>query len=147
MDAWSIVVPGRVVPLARGRHSNGRVHNERRSLEYQSRLAIAMRIKMTTEKVPHTAAPFTKDDRGRVFPADQLVHVSLRFMGPDLRKGDGDNMQKSVWDAITKAGVWWDDKQVDSWDGKKLLGKEEGTLIRITPVINILDLTNNAKDW
>ena len=73
-----------------------------------------MRIKMGHEEIPHTAGAFTKNDRGRVFNKDLWLAVRLHFIGPNARNADGDNMEKGVFDAITKAGVWWDDKQVDS---------------------------------
>lgn len=40
-----------------------------------------------------------------------LALVSL-FFRPDHRRLDGDNLQKLVMDAGTKAGIWYDDSQV-----------------------------------
>lgn len=41
------------------------------------------------------------------------LQVSLDLHPPTLRKYDADNMSKGVLDAITHAGVWLDDEQVD----------------------------------
>ena len=43
--------------------------------------------------------------------AGPLALVSL-FFRPDHRRMDGDNLQKLVMDAGTKAGIWHDDSQV-----------------------------------
>ena len=32
---------------------------------------------------------------------------------PHVDKPDGDNLQKPILDALSEAGVWWDDAQVD----------------------------------
>lgn len=130
MTRWSITVPGRVVPLARGRHSNKVVRNEKSSLEYQSRLIIAMRLKMRQDGV--LSDSLDRDAKERIFHRETPISVFLVFHGPKVHLGDGDNMQKSVFDAITKAGVWYDDKQVDLglWH-RPVGGKVEKTEIHI----------------
>lgn len=44
---------------------------------------------------------------------DGRLRVSLELHPPTLRKFDLDNFPKAVLDAVTHAGVWGDDSQVD----------------------------------
>lgn len=44
---------------------------------------------------------------------DQRVAVNIELCPPDRRKFDIDNRIKAVFDALTAAGVWEDDSQVD----------------------------------
>lgn len=51
----------------------------------------------------------------RKIPPGQLdgdLSVEIRFMPPDARRRDIDNPIKSVLDAMTHAGLWWDDSQI-----------------------------------
>lgn len=43
---------------------------------------------------------------------DRLA-VALRFFPPDQRRRDLDNLPKAVLDALTHAGLWRDDEQID----------------------------------
>lgn len=61
----------------------------------------------------------------------------LRPYAPRWPRGDGDNLQKAVADALTDAGIWRDDDQVVEWFcRKRFAGRSEParTLIRISPV-------------
>ena len=42
-----------------------------------------------------------------------LVAVDIMAYAPDKRRRDLDNLQKSLLDSLTHAGVWGDDDQVD----------------------------------
>jgi len=44
---------------------------------------------------------------------EERVRVSIRLHPPNRRKWDLDNRTKCVLDALTRAGVWLDDEQVD----------------------------------
>lgn len=44
---------------------------------------------------------------------DGRLRVEIDYHPPTLRKYDVDNFSKGVLDALTKAGVWLDDEQVD----------------------------------
>ena len=51
---------------------------------------------------------------GQVAPGlSEPVSVSMRVFPKDRRKRDLDNYPKAVFDALTLAGVWVDDKQVE----------------------------------
>ena len=86
---------------------------------------------MNHDAVPHTAAPFTKEDRGRVFPKGTPLYAIFCFSGPDVETADFDNLTKSAADAITKAGVWWDDKQVNASYIERIKESAPRTTIRI----------------
>lgn len=44
---------------------------------------------------------------------DNRLKVSITLHPPDKRKRDIDNYNKSLLDAITQAGLWGDDSQID----------------------------------
>ena len=51
---------------------------------------------------------------GRPEPLTGRLCVSLELYPPDRRKRDLDNHDgKALWDALTHAGVWEDDSQID----------------------------------
>lgn len=41
------------------------------------------------------------------------LSVSIKLFPPDFRRRDIDNTVKVIFDALTKAGIWLDDSQVD----------------------------------
>jgi crossover junction endodeoxyribonuclease RusA len=48
------------------------------------------------------------------FGADARLSVRILAYMPDRRRRDLDNLLKSAMDALTHAGVWADDSQIDS---------------------------------
>lgn len=44
---------------------------------------------------------------------DARVSVTMQLIPPNLRKYDIDNRCKALFDALTHAGVWNDDEQID----------------------------------
>lgn len=44
---------------------------------------------------------------------DARVKVTMWLYPPDNRKRDIDNILKASLDSLTKAGLWWDDSQID----------------------------------
>ena len=51
---------------------------------------------------------------GQHSPLQGRLCVSMLFHGPSARKYDISNFVKTTEDALTKAGVWVDDEQVDA---------------------------------
>lgn len=47
------------------------------------------------------------------FPLPGRLAVALRFFEPNRLKRDLDNLPKAVLDALTQAGLWLDDAQID----------------------------------
>lgn len=67
-----------------------------------------------------------------IFPLNGDLIVEERFWMPDHRKRDLDNVQKALWDTITKARIWVDDSQVkDVRQSFAGVCKDGMTLIRI----------------
>lgn len=48
------------------------------------------------------------------------VKISIECHMPDRRRRDLDNLQKAAFDALTKAGFWQDDQQVDDYRVKRM---------------------------
>lgn len=48
------------------------------------------------------------------FGSDKRLRVRILAFMPDKRRRDLDNLLKSAMDALTHAGVWADDSQIDS---------------------------------
>jgi len=48
------------------------------------------------------------------------VKIRIECYMPDRRRRDLDNLQKAVFDALTKAGFWLDDQQVDDYRVKRM---------------------------
>jgi crossover junction endodeoxyribonuclease RusA len=59
------------------------------------------------QKVDGRLPPFDR-------PLDARLQVALYAYPPDKRRRDLDNLPKAVLDALTHAGVWADDEQIDS---------------------------------
>lgn len=53
-------------------------------------------------------------ERWPYFGPDQRLAVRILAYMPDKRRRDLDNLLKSALDALTHAGVWVDDSQIDS---------------------------------
>ena len=62
---------------------------------------------------------------------DARVSVSMQLVPPDKRRRDVDNYTKAVLDAITHAGLWIDDEQIDVLKIYKLK-PSQGGWIQIT---------------
>ncbi len=58
--------------------------------------------------------------RNPPWPESARLCVAIEAQAPDKRRRDLDNLPKSVLDALTDAGVWADDSQIDDlriWRG------------------------------
>ena len=62
---------------------------------------------------------------------DARVSVSMQLIPPNLRKYDIDNRCKALFDALSHAGVWNDDEQVDILKIYKL-NPAQGGWVQIT---------------
>jgi len=63
------------------------------------------------------------------------VAVELTFCPPDKRRRDLDNLLKATFDALTSAGVWGDDNQVNEFTvrrGKQAKGGQLRVSVRKT---------------
>lgn len=52
---------------------------------------------------------------GRVVPYEGEVLLDIVLYPPDARRRDLDNFNKGLWDALTAAGIFLDDSQVQSY--------------------------------
>jgi crossover junction endodeoxyribonuclease RusA len=63
------------------------------------------------------------------------LSVEVTLIMPDRRRRDIDNYQKSLFDALTHAGIWGDDSQVDQIIIQRALVKPPGGVqVRISPI-------------
>lgn len=53
------------------------------------------------------------EQRAGALPLTQRLRVDIEARMPDRRRRDLDNIPKAVLDALTHAGVWHDDSQID----------------------------------
>lgn len=81
-------------------------------------------------------------------PTRLPVAVLMVFAPPDRRDRDLDNLSKATFDALTKAGVWADDRQVkfriDTFADVVRSGEVELWLWEFDP-LRIADSLDNAK--
>lgn len=59
-------------------------------------------------------------------PLAEACQVRMRYYPPDRRKRDAGNCEKTVYDALTKSGVWVDDMQGNDLDRKWLEPEKPG---------------------
>lgn len=59
------------------------------------------------------------------------LRVQIDVMPPDRRARDLDNLAKAVLDALTHAGVWEDDSQIDALSVRRL-SPVRGGLVRVS---------------
>lgn len=57
---------------------------------------------------------------GKIFPLAGRLFFSAELVLPDNRTRDMDNPVKPLWDALTHAGVWQDDSQIDHYQITRL---------------------------
>ena len=84
------------------RHNRGRTHISADGVAY--RHAVARVIRSARLDI-RTAAP---------------LKIRIECHMPDRRRRDLDNLQKAVFDALTKSGFWLDDQQVDYYSVKRM---------------------------
>lgn len=59
-------------------------------------------------------------DEARIFPLRGRVGLQIYACPPDRRKRDLDNLAKALFDAMSLAGVFHDDFQIDSFSMRRL---------------------------
>ncbi|QKN82086.1 crossover junction endodeoxyribonuclease RusA [Scandinavium goeteborgense] len=102
MNTYNITLPWPPSNNRYYRHNRGRTHISTEGLAY--RTAVTQLIKEAML------------DIGIKVP----VKISIECHMPDRRRRDLDNLQKAAFDALTKAGFWQDDQQVDDYRVKRM---------------------------
>ena len=101
------------------RHNRGRTHISKEGEAYRDRVAEIIKNQML--------------DIGITSP----VKIRIECHMPDRRRRDLDNLQKAAFDALTKAGFWRDDQQVDDYRVKRMPlvkgGRLELTITELEP--------------
>ncbi len=124
MDATSITfeIPGDAVPQPRARATRGgRMYTPTKNGIGTFKEAIALAAKMAAVHADLCPA----DEAGYAIEIECVFARPPSHLGatgwprpsaprwPGLRTGDNDNLEKGIWDAITKSGaVWRDDSQI-----------------------------------
>ena len=88
--------------------------------------------------------------RNPLFPLDTAVNATVlhyrksRYDGPDV-----DNVVKAIADGITSSGLWFDDRQVDTWFlGRKYPSDRSYLVITVSPVYSDqLPSPFTRKEW
>lgn len=101
------------------RHNRGRTHISKEGETYRDRVAQIIKDEMLDIGI--TAS----------------VKIRIECHMPDRRRRDLDNLQKAAFDALTKAGFWQDDQQVDDYRVKRMPvvkgGRLELTITELEP--------------
>ncbi|MEB8212227.1 crossover junction endodeoxyribonuclease RusA [Raoultella ornithinolytica] len=84
------------------RHNRGRTHISTEGQAYRDSIARIIKDKTL--------------DIGLSTP----LKIRIECHMPDRRRRDLDNLQKAVFDALTKSGFWLDDQQVDDYRVKRM---------------------------
>lgn len=75
------------------------------------------------------------------------LKVDIEARMPDRRRRDLDNVPKALLDALTHAGFWLDDSQIDDlriWRGERLAGELVVTVTELPVVQKALELPEPA---
>lgn len=114
VDVW---VPG--VPVTKGSVDVGRHGQVRQSARGYAAWSDAVRVAVLADMAR----------RDRLVRRDELAMIRCSFwvhgsgaghaMPWRIGDGDGDKLERCVWDGVTKAGAWVDDAQVVEWAGSR----------------------------
>ncbi len=97
MNTYNITLPWPPSNNRYYRHNRGRTHISSEGAAYRN--AVAQIIKSALLDI-NTESP---------------LRVRIECHMPDRRRRDLDNLQKAAFDALTKAGFWADDSQVNDY--------------------------------
>ena len=79
-----------------------------------------------------TVAALLLRDFGKLQPLTGRLRVERLYFPPDQRRRDISNLSKAIDDALTKAGIWIDDSQIDDERSLRGLTVQSGrALVRI----------------
>ena len=146
MDAITFEIPGDAIPQPRARSTRGgRMYTPTKNGIGTFKQAIGLMARSSAAGAgwSRSDAPHEIDIEA-VFarpPSHVLASGGLRKGAPRFpghRSGDNDNLEKGIWDAITKCGaVWGDDSQIVANQMRKRYA-ETGELARTVITIRRL---------
>lgn len=130
-----INVPGVPVPQARPRFTRGGyVYEPSKCKDYKAVVAAAARAAMRG-KTPITGPVYVYCDFVMPIPkgwSKAKKEDALNGAIQPLKRPDGDNLEKLIWDALTGI-VWSDDAQIVQWAGAKWYGEPE-TVVKVVEI-------------
>ena len=119
MNTYNITLPWPPSNNRYYRHNRGRTHISKEGEAYRDRVAEIIKNQMLDISI---TSP---------------VKIRIECHMPDRRRRDLDNLQKAAFDALTKAGFWRDDQQVDDYRVKRMPvvkgGRLELTITKLEP--------------
>lgn len=119
MNTYNITLPWPPSNNRYYRHNRGRTHISDEGQAYRDRVAEIIKDLMLDIGI------------------SSQVKIRIECHMPDRRRRDLDNLQKAAFDALTRAGFWQDDQQVDYYSVKRMPivkgGKLELTITELEP--------------
>jgi len=111
-----VFVPG--IPVTKGSVNVGRQGQVRQAAHGYAAWSDAVRRAV----VAYPGGCVSRDEGAMIrcrfwVPADSNADAYGGIWTPGAR--DGDKLDRAVWDAVTKAGLWQDDAQVVEWSGSR----------------------------
>ena len=131
----TINVPGMPIPQARPRFTRqGHAYETAKCKAYKAIVAAAARAAMKG-KTPITGRVFVWCQFFMPIPkgwSKAKKEDALNGAIQPLKRPDGDNLEKLIWDALTGI-VWSDDAQIVQWAGAKWYGNPE-TVVKVIEI-------------
>ena len=124
MSEYHLILPWPPSNNTYYRHARGRNYISDKGKQYATSVSDIIQQQNLAVKTPHR------------------LSVTIYASPPDIRTRDLDNLSKGVLDALTKAGFWLDDGQIDGLRIERLEKRKGGGLLVV-----VRELDGKLKRW